>query len=303
MTPTTPDLGALPVRRLGPADLEACLDLAEDRRWGRDERMWRLLLTAGQGYGIPAPPGDPHGGLIASLVATSYGSGHGASHGSAYRCLGMMLVARRHERRGLGRRLLRHVLDQAPTAAAFLTATEQGRPLYEGLGFKAVGQLTTLYGAFTGEQPPGALPAGAVVRPATAADLPDILAYDLPVFGADRTFLLARLPSFAEQLLVARAADGRLTGFAACRPNRPSTFVGPLLAEDETTAAQLITTLARQAPPPLRFDVDDRHPGLAAWLRANGLHPANRSTLMVLGAPDLPGDISRRFAPYSVALG
>ncbi|RKN43190.1 GNAT family N-acetyltransferase [Streptomyces hoynatensis] len=295
MAPPTPDLGALPVRRLGPEDLTACLDLADDRGWGREEHKWRLLLSAGQGYGVAAPPGDPHGGLIATVVATPYGAD--------YRCLSMVLVARRHGRRGLGRRLMRHVLAECGTAAAFLTATELGRPLYEELGFKPVGALTTLRGAFTGAQPPGALPAGAVVRPATAADLPDILAYDLPIFGADRTGLLARLPSFAAQLLVARAADGSLTGFAASWPNPTSTVVGPLLAEDEPTARQLLAALARQAPPPLRFDADDRHPGLAAWLRANGLGDSSRCTLMVLGAPDIPGDVSRRFAPYSVALG
>lgn len=42
---------------------------------------------------------------------------------------------------------------------------------------------------------------------------------------------------------------------------------------------------------------------LAAWLRAHGLTGDFVGTLMVHTAPDIPGDVTLRFAPYSVALG
>ncbi|WP_059010020.1 GNAT family N-acetyltransferase [Streptomyces specialis] len=288
MTPTP----APPVRRLTLADLPACLDLAADRGWPPEEHKWRLLLSAGQGYGLDAPPGDG-GGLIASAVVTSYA---GTCH-----CVSMVLGAARHAGRGLGRLLMRHVVAECAPATTFLTATDNGRPLYEQLGFKAVGAVTLLRGRFTGDVPGAGT--DAAVRPATAADLPDVLALDRPVFGADRTGLLARLPSFADQFLVARAPDGRLAGYAAAWPNLTTTVVGPVCADDTATAQALIARLGSNAPLPLRFDADDRHPDLAAWLRANGLTGTSRFTLMVLNAPDIPGDFTRRFAPYSVALG
>ncbi|MDT0342191.1 GNAT family N-acetyltransferase [Streptomyces litchfieldiae] len=292
-TPPAPISPAdLPIRRLTLADLPACLDLSADRSWPREEHKWRLLLTAGQGYGIDAPPGDPAGGLIACLVVTSYAADH--------RAIGMVLVAERHARRGIGRRLMRHALAECAPAAVFLTATDNGRPLYEQLGFKSVGAITTLRGPFTGTLP--AAP-GSTVRPATAADLPGILAYDLPIFGADRTELLTRLPSFADHILVAEAPGGGLAGYGASWPNVTTTVIGPVLADDLATAQALIAELAARAPLPVRFDVDDRHRELAAWLRASGLTGDSRCALMVLGAPDLPGDATRRFAPYSVALG
>ncbi|GAB2912092.1 GNAT family N-acetyltransferase [Streptomyces mayteni] len=285
----------LPVRRLDLADLTACLDLADSRDWTREEHKWRLLLTAGQGYGIDAPAGDPLGGLIATVVVTAYGDDH--------RCLSMVLVAERYARRGIARHLMRHALAECGPATAFLSATEQGRPLYEQLGFKAVGSLTTIRGTFTGAVPP---PTGAAsaVRPATAADLPAVLAYDRPVFGADRTGLLTRLPAFADRFLVAAdARTGRLAGFAAAWPNPSSVVIGPVVADDTATAQALIARLGAEAGRAVRYDVDARHPELGAWLRANGLGDGHDTTLMVRGAPDIPGDITRRFAPYSVALG
>ncbi|TDC20781.1 GNAT family N-acetyltransferase [Streptomyces sp. 8K308] len=285
----------LPVRRLDLTDLTACLDLADSRDWTREEHKWRLLLTAGQGYGIDAPAGDRAGGLIATVVVTAYGDRH--------RCLSMVLVAERYARRGIARHLMRHALAECGPVTVFLSATDQGRPLYEQLGFKAVGTVTTIRGTFTGAVPP---PAGAAstVRPATAADLPAVLAYDGPVFGTDRTALLTRLPAFADRFLVAEdAATGRLTGFAAAWPNPSSIVIGPVVADDTATAQALIARLGAEAPRAIRYDVDARHPELDRWLRANGLTGDRPCALMVLGAPDIPGDITRRFAPYSVALG
>ncbi|WP_230423349.1 GNAT family N-acetyltransferase [Streptomyces radicis] len=288
MTSTPP---VPPIRRLTVHDLPACLDLAVDRGWPREAHKWRLLLTAGQGYGVDAPPGEG-GGLIASVVVTPYADTH--------RAIGMMVVAERRERQGIGRALMRHALAECGTAAVFLSATDNGRPLYEQLGFKAVGAFTTLTGRFTGG-PEDAGPA-VTVRPATAGDLPAVLSYDRPVFGADRTELLARLPSFADRFLVAERA-GRLIGYGASWPNVTTTVIGPLLADDEATARALLARLGAAAPLPIRFDADDRHPDLADWLRKRGLADRGRCALMVTGSPDLPGDITRRFAPYSVAMG
>lgn len=292
----------LPVRRLTRADLPAALDLAADRSWTREAHKWRLLLSAGTGYGIDAPADDPVGGLIGAFVLTPY---------PGYRCVSMVLVARRHERRGLGERLMRHAIAESGDAVLFLSATDNGRPLYEKLGFTAVGAVTTLRGPFTGgetgqddgRRDNGRGPDGVRVRPATAADMPGLTALDRPVFGTDRTGLLARLPSFADRLAVAQAPDGRLTGYAASWPNVTTTVIGPVVAQDLRTAQALISHLGAAATLPLRYDVDDRHPELAGWLRSRGLSGDFRCALMVRGAADLPGDISRRFAPYSVALG
>ena len=57
-------------------------------------------------------------------------------YGGGLAAVGMMLVAAQREGRGLGRRLMTHLLDRAGDATVFLTATPLGRPLYEKLGFQ-----------------------------------------------------------------------------------------------------------------------------------------------------------------------
>jgi hypothetical protein len=62
------------VRQLDLTDLDACLDLAEDRSWAREVAKWRLLLDLGGGYGID----DPGGGLAGTVFRTEVAPGIGA---------------------------------------------------------------------------------------------------------------------------------------------------------------------------------------------------------------------------------
>lgn len=274
-------LAQLPVRRLTPEDLLACSDLSENRGWQREEHKWGLLLTAGTGYGIDDPAGA---GLLACCVVTSYGPGIAA--------IGMVLVAERYARQGVGRRLMQHVLAEAGDTPLTLYATPNGQPLYEELGFTETSRSEMVLGRFTFTTPTPAVP----VRPATAEDLQAILRLDHEVFGLDRTHMITRLPAFADHLRVAEE-DGEITGFAAAWPNMDTHVVGPLIARDPATAQALIASLAAASDRPLRTDIDVRHTALLNWVKENGIDSIASNSVMVRSVPDLPGDWRRRFAP------
>ncbi|MDQ0991843.1 GNAT family N-acetyltransferase [Streptomyces sp. V3I7] len=285
---STPSLLSLPIRRLWPSDLMSCADLSEDRGWLRVEHKWGFLLTAGTGYGID----DPAGGLAAACVVTRYGPPDRPDLGA----IGMVLVAARHARQGLGRRLMRHVVAAMGPTPLTLHATPYGRPLYEELGFKAVGRVEMVKGDFL----PVGETSGVATRAATAEDLAPVLRLDEEVFGADRTPLIARLPAFADHFHVAEG-DGRIAGYAAAWPNTDSHVIGPLIAHDTETAKALVTSLAAHVDRPLRTDIDVRHEDLLAWMKERGLRAVGASDVMTYGIPELPGDWTRRFAPLTVA--
>ncbi|MEU1617373.1 GNAT family N-acetyltransferase [Streptomyces sp. NPDC005722] len=297
-SPTVPAAPSAPVRRLTPADLPACSALAVSRGWGAEEHKWRFLLTHGTGYGVDAPDGD---GLAATTVLTRYEGGLAA--------VSMVLVAARYEGRGLGRRVMTHVLAEAGDDTVTLHATERGRPLYEKLGFRAIGTVVTHRGRFAAPAPAATAapsgPAGAPEpRPFTEADLPALLALDAEAFGADRSPLLRDLPRFAERVVVAAGEDGALTGYAAAWLNADTLVVGPVVAGDAGTARRLVTAVARDAGTPVRLDLRTGTPdALDGWAAEHGVTPFFPNTLMVLGDRDLPGDEHRRHAPLMVALG
>ncbi|MFF3713385.1 GNAT family N-acetyltransferase [Streptomyces phaeochromogenes] len=287
---STPSPAFQPIRRLTPRDLSACADLSENRGWPREEHKWGLLLTAGTGYGID----DPDGGLVTACVVTSYGP----QDRPALAAIGMVLVAERHARQGVGRRLMRHVVAELGTTPVTLHATPYGRPLYEELGFKATGRAEMVRGHFV----PGGPASEVATRAATAEDLTAILRLDEEVFGTDRTHMIARLPAFADQLRVAEE-DGRVIGYAAAWPNLDNHVVGPLIARDTETAKALIASLAAHVDGPLRTDIDVRHEELLTWVKERGLAPTGFNAVMTYGIAELPGDWTRRFAPLTVAAG
>ncbi|MEV7009062.1 GNAT family N-acetyltransferase [Streptosporangium sp. NPDC051022] len=271
------------IRELTPGDLEACLEVAADRGWDREERKWRFLLECGRGYGLV----DSGGELLATAVLTRYGTRTAA--------ISMVLVASRYARRGLGRRLVGHVAERAGGATVFLNATEMGRPLYERLGFRVTSAVTMHLGTFTGKPSERS-------RPAVPRDLMATADLDAEVVGADRAALLVRYAGFAEQIRVIDDG-GRVTGYAGMWRNVHNTVIGPVIAANLADARALIADLAAQAGGPVRVEVEKRRTGLAGWLEGHGVTATMRTSDMVLGGGPLPGDRSRFFAPVMSALG
>ncbi|WP_308344642.1 GNAT family N-acetyltransferase [Streptomyces sp. ISL-94] len=298
---TPPHLNDLPIRALTAGDLRHCADLSEDRGWPREEHKWGLLLAAGNGYGVAAPDGE---GLAAACVVTRYGYTPAKPDLAA---IGMVLVADRFARHGLGRRLMTFICDDVLKGVPLtLHATPYGRPLYEELGFKTTGRAEMVEGLFCpdpAEVTGAALRGTGRVRPATAEDLSRIIRLDTEVFGADRTHMITRLPAFTDRLLVAEDREGDLTGYAAIWPNMHTHVIGPLIARDTAGAQALVTALAATTDRPLRTDVDVRHEALLAWLKDRGLVSVAFNAVMTRNIPGLPGDWTRRWAPLTVAAG
>lgn len=276
-----------PIRRLGPADLGNCVALSVDRGWSPEKSKWSLLLEQAEAFGIDAPDG----GLAGSVVLARYGKDLAS--------VGMMLVAARYGRRGLGRALMEHLLDAAAGATVTLFATDLGKPLYEKLGFRTIRRSASFVGRFRPE--PHTDNSKMRTRPAAEADMAAILDIDVTAFGADRSQILTRLPAFAEQLRVLQTEAG-ITGYAAAWGNDATTVIGPVVAPNAAGARHLITDLAVNVRGPVRLDLDPDRPGLPEWALEHGLEPVSRTAVMAHGDWTPRGHPDWLFAPVSVAL-
>jgi GNAT superfamily N-acetyltransferase len=284
-----PAAAGLPIRRLSAADLAACVELAADRGWPPEQNKWRLLFAVGEAYGVD----DPAGGLAAMVVLTRYGRQLAA--------VGTMVVASRFGRRGLGRRLTSHLLDQAGPAVVYLGANSRSysRPLFQSMGFHSIDTVTRHAGRFA-PRPRAARPGS--LRSAAMSDREPMAALDRRVFGADRRHVLTELFGFAERVLVAEDGRGALAGFAAAWRNEADLVIGPLVAADPAVAKTLITAVAADENGSVRVDIRGGHLELANWAAARGLVPCGSATLMVHGG-NLPGERDKLFAPVSGATG
>lgn len=255
--PTSPDLV---LTRLDPSHLPAAHALSAGEKWPHRAEEWDFLLAISTGFGIMAD-----GRLVGTALLTPYGA-------DAATC-NMIIVDPAMRGHGLGRRLMTALLEAAGGRECRLVATEDGRPLYEKLGFVATGQIHQLQGTVPD------LPAPHGVTPATPADLPQIAALDRMATGMDRAGMLARL--LAEGPVFTLRAGGDLRGFVACRPFGRGHLMGPLAARDDAAAETLMRAgIAAHAGRFLRVDLTDAGARLGALVQSAGLLPVGGGRAM-----------------------
>src|SRR5205085_5065787 len=116
------------LRLLNSGDLAAAFELSASAGWNQTVEDWSMLMElAPEGcFGIEAD-----GRLVSTTTLVCYGQ--------RLAWIGMVLTNAEYRGRGFARRLLAEALDRADSVGVEtvkLDATDQGRPLYEKLGFK-----------------------------------------------------------------------------------------------------------------------------------------------------------------------
>ena len=197
--------------------------------------------------------------------------------------------------RGFGRRIVETALAPVPAdRVILLDASPSGAPLYETLGFVDVDASVVLEAKGPVEAPP--VPG---LAPMAEADLPAVAAYDAAVFGADRATGLRELFREHPGGMVCRR-DGRVVGYGLRHPDR----IGPVLAEDQETAAALVAALSVLAPAgPMTVTVPSGHAAMLGHLHRSGVPELRRLRHMRRGGDRHPSDRGRIAVMASFHLG
>ncbi len=280
--PATENTDTLAVHEheLGEQHLAGAMALSRAANWNQNETDWRMMLRLGKGFGLSAADGS----FVASIVVLPYED--------KFAWMSMVLVAPEFRRLGYASLLLRRAIAylQARRLTPLLDATPAGHEVYlqEGLRDTWSFQRYSL---------PEARPvsgwqdmSGLKLRQLADDDWPQILAMDLPAFGASREPLLralaARLPDAA---LVAERGD-KICGYLLGRDGREARQLGPLVAADLPAAQALLSHALERVAAPLYIDIVDRHTSLRSWALMRGFAVQRPFTRMVHGAGRAPGN-------------
>ena len=243
--------------------LDGALALSRAAGWAHRREDWKLIWSISEGR--VALAGDR---VVGTALMTPFGDTCSA--------INMIIVDESQRGRGLGRQLTNAVVDLAGDRECRLTATSDGLPLYEKLGFVATHQIVRHQGVV------GRVGAPENVEWIGADAMPAIKALDRAAFGADRDALhdaLAKEGPFA----VVRNGDN-IVAFAATRPFGMGEVVGPVVAENAEKARDLIAfILSGKEGRFVRIDVPEQS-RLSSWLEGWGLVHEGGVVAMVRGA-------------------
>lgn len=265
-----PRVAETKLRPMNVGDLAAVHGLAHQMSWPHRPEDCANLFRLGAGTVAVDQTGD----VIGAGMRWAFGRDVGT--------IGMMLVAREYQGHGIGRALMRTLIDDSSPRQLMLNATAEGQGLYDKLGFVATGQVRQHQVHWAGGMASPAAPS-VKIRHAVASDQPALCALDAAAFGADRSALIGSLLA-AGQAWVIDSAAGRPTGFAILRNFGRGSMIGPVVASDENEAIALVAAAAGAASPGiLRVDVPTRAESLGAWLMAVGLPAIDTVTTMLRG--------------------
>jgi GNAT superfamily N-acetyltransferase len=245
--------------------LAGCLALSQAANWNQNEADWRLMLEIGHGWGFSLPDGT----LAASTLVIPFES---------FAWVSMVLVLPEQRRKGYASHLLRVALADLDKRGLtpVLDATPAGREVYRQQGFHDRWGFKRY--VLSKRYEPETI--RSQVRALRESDWRWILELDARAFGASREPLLR---SLARRLPQAALVSER-KGFVLGREGRQARQVGPLVAHERQTAADLLSQALAAVAPPVYLDLVDHAPA------PRGLVLQRPFTRMVHGTAPAPGD-------------
>lgn len=230
-----------------------------------------------------------HGGLVGLVGVIVYST-------KAY--VGLLAVHPDHQQKGIGLALMQYLLrwlEEKNIADVVLDASDQGKNLYNRLGFVSVEHILTY------ERKPTTLPCDFVeVLPITSSNIQDIARFDKDIFGADRGRVLQALHEAFPHRGRFYTSEGRIKGYLICQEKR----IGPWVMHGREGAECLLkTALSLPYDGAASVVVPGNNHEVKKLLTTNGFELTRTHYHMIRGSGRLIGQRKNIFGQTSLSLG
>ncbi|EJQ72576.1 MULTISPECIES: GNAT family N-acetyltransferase [Bacillus] len=274
------------VERLRKGRIEDIVALSSHIGWDYKREEIEMILNTGIVYGVVNEREE----LIASAAIILYGE--------RLASIGMVIVHPDYKRRGIGKIItdlcVKSVLTQTPI---MLIATDEGKILYEKLGFRAVSYVSKYicnsynanYHCVGNEE---------YIVNYEERDLEEIIQIDKDAFGTNREEFLKYRIIQIEQCIVTKDAQQNVLGYGLSIQTPENKIIGPVVAKNDAMAMRMVHYLAREHHGKLRIDVPEGKKGFMKELEITGFQKVNTPPIMIKNSDQF---LKRNGELYSIA--
>ena len=266
-------------------DVGAAMKLSTAEGWNQTEKDWKIFLI---------DPGNTC--IVAEFDNKVVGTTTAINYSNQLAWIGMVLVDKEYRGQGVSKSLLTHTLKKIESCKSIkLDATPAGQQVYKKFEFKdeyPIARLTNLsMKDMPSENDKDMLPA-----PVQQKDIPEIIALDETVFGANRAQLISSLVKENPGKALMLKQNSRITGFALGRDGNKYHHIGPVVASSTTEAKILITKalgnlINQSVVIDVLFDKED----LLGWLTLIGFIKQRHFIRMYKKENPFPGQTVKQY--------
>ena len=276
------------IRTMSPRDVDTAVEWAAAEGWNPGWHDGACFRAA-----------DPQGFLVGLLDEEPVATISVVRYGPAFGFLGLYIVKPAQRGRGYGIRLWNAGLAYLGERTIGLDGVVAQQANYQRSGF-ALAYRNVRYQGVAGAK--GPIDTRIVALSSLSFDA--LLRYDRAIFGADRTAFLQCWIAQPGCTAIGLLRNGILGGYAVARPARAGFKIGPLFADDPSTAQALFDALYASVPAgaSLYLDVPECNEAAVGLAQRAGMAVVFETARMYAGpAPDVP--LERVFGVTTFELG
>ncbi|CAH2715960.1 hypothetical protein BACCIP111895_03144 [Neobacillus rhizosphaerae] len=258
-------------------DVQGLIELSASVGWDYDEKEIGTVLSSGKIFGHK----NAEGKIVSSAAIISYDT--------SLASIGMVIVNKDFRGMGLGKKATRKCIESVSKGTTvMLIATEEGKPLYEKMGFNTVDfvhkYLCDNYITITKPSNNSDI----IIEEFSGVDIDELLKLDEDAFGDKRSrFLMNRIKQ-SERCLVVKDNNGTIVGYGLSILGTINLILGPIVAPDFQTALVLIDKLSSKHKGKLRIDVPSGNDKFMMLLEKSGFINVSQPPIMVINSVNMP---------------
>ncbi|WP_395761402.1 GNAT family N-acetyltransferase [Bacillus sp. 3G2] len=254
--------------------------------WDYNREEIETIFDSGIVYGV----WNEREKLIASAAIILYGE--------KLASIGMVIVHPNYKGRGIGKAItdacIKSVSVQTPI---MLIATDEGKPLYEKLGFRVVSYVSKYICSSYNVNDYCVGNEDYMVK-YEECDLEEIIKLDENAFGTNREEFLTKRMIQSEQCIVVKDKEQNVLGYGLSIQTSENKIIGPVVAKNDAMAMRIVHHLAREHNGKLRMDVPKGKNGFMKELEITGFQKVHTPPIMMKNSDKL---LKRSNELYSIA--
>jgi N-acetylglutamate synthase-like GNAT family acetyltransferase len=256
-------------------DIPGLIELSESVGWDYEEHEIDTVMSSGKVFGHK----NIEGKIVSSAAIIPYETNLAS--------IGMVIVNKEYRGMGLGKELTQQCMNSLSSDfSIMLISTENGKPLYEKMGFQIVDHVHKyICDTYSTSNPANRK---VIIEQFNESDLNKMIELDEEAYGDKRSTFLKHRINQSKDCVMVKDTIGNIIGFGLSILGPINLIIGPIIAPDAQVASMILEKLAIGHQGKLRIDIPSGNGVFMEALEKCGFVNVSNPPIMMFNSTKMP---------------